>query len=150
MKILISETFNYSFDVNLFAIKELLKRKGLEAFFYRDEYDEYNNITAKRLSDSEKLEDLQWCEEDIVVTTTDYGEYVSYSELLEYDFDLEDLRTDKDLITIYEQYGSKISDYELGIKEIPDGTYYYISDDGGFEHIIVKEDYNWKIAEDNS
>lgn len=150
MKILLSQSFGNEFDINLFAVEELLKRKGFEAFFYRDEYDEYNNVTAKRLSDGEKLENLHWYEDDIMVTTVDHGEQIPCDELLEYNFNFGNLRTDKDLIAIYEEHGNKISDYELGIKEIPNGTYYYISDDGGFEHIIVREDFNWEIAENNS
>lgn len=32
MKILISQNFGNGFDINLFAVEELLKRKGFEAF----------------------------------------------------------------------------------------------------------------------
>ena len=148
MKILLCEDFDYNFDVSLFAIKELAKRKGFEVFFYYNEYDELNNLSNYKLLKENDLKNYHLYEDEIIVTVNNLGENVYY-DILKYEYDFGDLRTDKDLITIFEE-DIEISNYTLGINEIPDGTYYYVVEDDAFEHIIVREDYNWEIAKDNS
>jgi len=152
MKILISQNFGNGFDINLFAVEELLKRKGFEAFFYVEDYFK-GCKTFRKILPTERLSDYGLFYDDVIVTTTDLGEelYSHEKEDYEYNFSIIDLRKDKTLIEIYEEYGgNKISNCGLILETIPNGTNYYIKDYDGSESIVLQNRVNWQIAEDNS
>lgn len=62
-------------------------------------------------------------------------------------------RTDPILIQVVEELGEEANDFcsRLKIEEIPNGSYYRISEYDGWEEIILKEaePYKWELAEDN-
>ena len=62
-------------------------------------------------------------------------------------------RTDPVLIQVVEELGEEAngSSSRLKIEEIPNGSYYRISEHDGWEELMLKEEYNteWKLAEDN-
>ena len=62
-------------------------------------------------------------------------------------------RTDPILIQVVEELGKEANGFgsRLNIEEIPNGSYYRISEHDGWEELILKEEYNteWKLAEDN-
>jgi len=62
-------------------------------------------------------------------------------------------RTDPLLIQVVEELGKEASAWgaRLKIEEIPNGSYYRISEYDGWEEIILKEaePYKWHLAEDN-
>lgn len=65
----------------------------------------------------------------------------------------EAIRTDPILIQVVEELGEEANDFcsALKIEEIPNGSYYRISEYDGWEEIILKEaePYKWELAEDN-
>jgi hypothetical protein len=151
MKILVSQSFGNGFDINLFAVEELLKRKGLEAFFYIEDYFK-GCKTFRKILPTERLSDYSLFYDGVIVTIIDLGEelYSHEKEGYEYDFYIGDLRKDETLIEIYEEYGgNKISNCGLILETIPNGTNYYIEDCDGSEYIVLQNRIKWLTAEDN-
>lgn len=62
-------------------------------------------------------------------------------------------RTDPVLIQVIEELGKEANGFcsRLKIEEIPNGSYYRISEYDGWEELILKEEDNtkWELAEDN-
>ena len=62
-------------------------------------------------------------------------------------------RTDPVLIQVVEELGKEANGFcsRLKIEEIPNGSYYRISEYDGWEELILKEEDNtgWELAEDN-
>ena len=62
-------------------------------------------------------------------------------------------RTDPILIQVVEELGKEANGFcsRLKIEEIPNGSYYRISEYDGWEELILKEEDNtgWELAEDN-
>ena len=62
-------------------------------------------------------------------------------------------RTDPVLIQVVEELGKEANGFcsRLKIEEIPNGSYYRISEYDGWEEIILKEKepYKWELAEEN-
>ena len=79
---------------------------------------------------------------------------INYDKEWHNDFSVHGIkRTDPVLIQVVEELGEEAngSYSRLKIEEIPNGSYYRISEYDGWEDIILKEKdpYKWELAEDN-
>lgn len=79
---------------------------------------------------------------------------INYDKEFDNDFSVYGVkRTDPVLIQVVEELGEEANGFfsRLKIEEIPNGSYYRISEYDGWEEIILKgkEPYKWELAEDN-
>ena len=135
MKLIVNRCFG-GFGLSGLAIKEYLKLKGKEAFFYkqtkyehREGVEEYTRI--------DQLDDCFY----LSCFTKDFGEAVSKFSKTDYKkhyFSYGDIeRNDKDLIAVVEKLGEKANGQcaELEVVEIPDDIDWEISDYDGMERV---------------
>lgn len=130
MKIVVNKCYG-GFGLSPIAIKEYLKLKGKECFFYKKDYKTkmLNRVSVENAT----TYDLS--------LTKDYGEkmeenWKSFDTDYFYYNDIE--RTDLDLIKVIETLGEEKSSGEcakLRVIEIPDGIEYEIDEYNGIESI---------------
>lgn len=138
MKIVINDTYG-GFRLSPLAIKEYLKLKGKESYFYDMQiqdgnvvYTKKDNLTGKELFLDCFTKDFGSRFKSKDITTTEYKLY-SFAER---DID----RTDKDLIRVVEQLKEKANTIcsKLKIVEIPDDVDWEIEDYDGAEWVSEK------------
>ena len=136
MKIVINSQYG-GFSLSLLAIKEYLKLKGKDAFFYEMKYENGKCIYKKIEDDRNTL--------FISCYTKDLGDwfedYISNKENDKYYFSSRDIdRTDKDLIKVIEKLKEKADGpcASLKIVEIPDDVDYEIEEYDGNEWVAEK------------
>jgi len=139
MKIVINKCYG-GFGLSPFGVKEYLKRKGKEAYFYKQTKYSFQksgkngkNEYVKVNNPNEKIFTIYCYTKDYGQTITDKtkideGSYFYYGYIE---------RTDPDLVAIVEKYGDKVSGYlsNLKVVEIPDGVKWEIDDYDGVESI---------------
>jgi len=135
MKIVINRCFG-GFGLSPIAIKEYLKLKGKECFFYKqtkyninDGTEEYSRIDNPKNQMS------------VHPYTKDLGEKTNCFEYNEYYFHVRDIeRNDQDLISVVEELGESASGWaaNLQVIEIPDDVDWEISDYDGLESVEEK------------
>lgn len=140
MKVVINDCYG-GFSLSNFAYKELFRRKGKECYFYNWEFEK----GYFRIDDDPDKYFM------VVVSTKDYGRFAKeiYDEDRVY-YRGGEIRTDSDLITMIEEFGSKKCSWKcskLIIKDIPSGAYYRISEYDGLEWIEYRDEIEWLIAE---
>ena len=138
MKIVINDTYG-GFSLSPLAIKEYLKLKGKEAYFYdmqfqnRDVvYTQKDDFTGKELFIACFTKDFGSRFKSKDITTTEYKVY-SFAER---DID----RTDEDLIEVIEKLKEKANTMcsELKIIEVPDDVDWQIEEYDGAEWVSEK------------
>lgn len=137
MKIVINVQYG-GFNLSILAIKEYLKLKGKEAYFYDTEFK--NNEIYYRKLDDYKDRILTYC------FLKDLGEEINSRSLNEeiwdnYAFNEKDInRTDKDLIKVIEKLGEKANTMcsTLKIIEVPDNVDWIIEEYDGNEWVAEK------------
>lgn len=138
MKIVINDTYG-GFRLSPLAIKEYLKLKGKEAYFYDAQFQNREVIYTKTDNFTEK---------EIFLTcfTKDFGSRFKDKDRTENDYKIycfneKDIdRTDEDLIKIIEQLKEKANTIcsKLKIVEIPDDIDWQIEDYDGAEWVSEK------------
>lgn len=133
MKIIINNDYG-GFGLSPFAYKELLNRRGQEAYFYKQisyKYTDGEDI-FERIDGDVKNEMFIKC------VNKDHGIYTNNFEDGTLVYFRDNVREDKDLIEIIEQYGSKKCSgifSSLKVVEIPDDVQWEIDDHDGLESI---------------
>lgn len=133
MKIVINDDFG-GFGLSPFAYKELLRRKGQEAYFYKQvKYSFSDGEDVYERIDGEVKNELfiRCVNKDHGVHTNDFedGTLVCFRD---------NVREDADLIAIIEEYGSKKCSgmcSSLKVVEIPDDVQWEIDEYDGLESI---------------
>lgn len=130
MKVVINRCYG-GFSLSHLAVKEYLKRKGKDCFFYE------NNITKpyKKIIEPDEKSML------VSYSTKDLGNVTTWENLKDFHFSCRDIdRDDEDLIAVVELLGKKASGRfsDLTIVEIPDGIYWEISEYDGLETVEEK------------
>lgn len=130
MKLAINKCYG-GFGISAIAIKEYLKLKGKECFFYKKDYNKkvYNRVSVE---DADNYD---------LSLTKDYGEQISddwkaFEEHYFYYNDIE--RNDPDLIRVIETLGEDKASGNLSrvkVVEIPDDVAYEINDYDGIESV---------------
>lgn len=126
MKVVINRCFG-GFGLSTKAVKEYLKRKGLECFVYED------GIKSKY-----KRIDTDTHSIFVTYSTKDLGKTTVWEELKESVFYPRYLnRSDDDLVWIVENLGEEANGQcaNLKVVEIPDGIKYEISEYDGLEEV---------------
>lgn len=134
MKVVINVCFG-GFGLSMLAIKEYLKLKGKEAYFYEN----------KDWSSGEyiRIDDIKECKDTIKFCyTKDLGKKFKYTKESQkfYIYDENIKRDDPDLVKVVEELGEKAngSYAELKVVEIPDGINWEIDEYDGNESIEEK------------
>jgi len=138
MKIVINNQYG-GFGLSILAIKEFLKLKGKEAYFYKMDYRD-------GIFDYTKIDNLN--EENLFADcfTKDFGKKFNSKDISEEEFEKYSFyeksinRTDKDLIEIVEKLGKQANTMcsALKIIEIPDDIEYEIEEYDGIEWVAEK------------
>lgn len=141
MKVVINGCYG-GFSLSNFAHKELLRRKGKECYFYEWEF---NNGYHRIDDDPDK-------HFSVIISTKDYGKHTNIIEEEHiapyYRYD-ENFRTDYDLVSMIEEFGSEKCSgryAELEIIDVPAGTYFRIDEYDGLENIEYRDDIDWLVA----
>ena len=133
MKIVINSDYG-GFGLSPFAYKELLRRKGQEAYFYKQiKYNYRDGEDVYKRIDGEVENDLF-----IACVNKDHGAYTNDFEDGTYVYFRDNVRDDADLIAIIEEYGSKKCSgmcASLKIVEIPDDVQWTIEEYDGWESV---------------
>lgn len=137
-KVVINKCYG-GFGLSILAIKEYMKLKGKQAYFYKIDLTDIKNIKYKRINDSKD-------EMFILCFTKDFGENfnttdVADNELDECLFSSKDIkRDDKDLVKVVEtlQSSSNTMCSDLKIVEIPEDVEWQIEEYDGNEWIAEK------------
>lgn len=138
MKIVINDTYG-SFRLSPLAIKEYLKLKGKESYFYDMQLQDRNVIYTKK-------DNLTGKELFSACFTKDFGSRFEEKEITDnewkiYSFNEKNIsRTDEDLISVVEQLKEKTNTIcsKLKIVEIPDDVDWEIEDYDGAEWVSEK------------
>lgn len=129
MKVVINRCFG-RFGLSTIAVKEYLKRKGLECFVYEDGIkNRYKRIDT----DTQSI--------FVTYSTKDLGKTTVWEELKECYFNPRYInRSDDDLVWIVENLGEEANGQcaNLKVVEIPYGIEYEISEYDGLEKIQEK------------
>ena len=130
MKIALNKCYG-GFRLSPIAIKEYLKLKGKECFFYKKDYETklFNKISIEKATGFSQI------------LTKDFGDTIKDGRKVSednyfYDYDIE--RDDTDLIKVIEMLGENIASgefAEINIVEIPDGISWELDDYDGIESI---------------
>lgn len=138
MKIVINNTYG-GFSLSPLAIKEYLKLKGKEAYFYDMQYQNRGVIYTKK-------ENFTGKELFLICFTKDFGTSFKDKDITEtehrvYSFKERDIdRTDEDLIKVVEELKEKANTIcsELKIIDIPDDVDWEIEEYDGAEWVSEK------------
>lgn len=130
MKIVVNKCYG-GFGLSPIAIKEYLKLKGKECFFYKEDYGNkiWNQVSLENASNYDS------------VLTMDYGKSFKYDwGLVKNDYfyygNVE--RTDEDLVKVVETLGSEKASgrlSQLQIVEIPDNVVWELDEYDGIETV---------------
>lgn len=133
------------FNLSPLAIKEFLKLKGKECYFYETKYEHDKN--GKTIIKYEK-QDINNLKSDlfIIVFTKDFGGTVTATDISDEDYKEHSFcsneidREDKDLVKIVKQMGTKANTRvsTLKIVEIPNNVDYEIEEYDGNEWVAEK------------
>ena len=131
MKIVVNKCFG-GFGLSPIAIKEYLKLKGKEAFFYiQSKYKFRGGINEyKKVLLDERHHITYVSTKDLGDTTNDIPD--------DYYFSIHDIkRTDVDLVKVVETLGDKANDWaaDLRVVEIPDDVKWEIDEYDGIETV---------------
>ena len=137
-KVVINKCYG-GFGLSTLAIKEYMKLKGKQVYFYKADLTDFKNIKYKKINES-KDGIFIFC------FTKDFGENFCYTdvannELNEYSFNSKDIkRDDKDLVKVVEklQNNSNTMCSDLKIVEIPEDIEWQIEEYDGNEWISEK------------
>ena len=138
MKIVINNTYG-GFELSPFAIKEYLKLKGKEAYFYDMQFQDKDVVYTKK-------DDFTGKELFLACFTKDFGSRFKSKDITKtedriYSFTARDIdRTDEDLIKVVENLKEKANTMcsELKIIDIPDDVDWEIEEYDGMEWVSEK------------
>ena len=137
-KIVINSCYG-GFGLSILAIKEYMKLKGKQVYFYESDLSDYKNIKYKKINDNTS-------EIFILCFTKDFGENFSNidipdKELNQYIFSDRNIeRDDEDLVKVVEKLknNSNTMCSNLKIVEIPEDVEWQIEEYDGNEWIAEK------------
>ena len=130
MKVVINRCYG-GFSLSHLAVKEYLKRKGKECFFYVNNFDE----PYKKVNEPDEKSMF------ISYSTKDLGNLTTWEEFEEFYFSCRNIdRDDEDLIAVVELLGEKANGRfsQLKIVEMPDGISWEIDEYDGLETVEEK------------
>ena len=138
MKIVINDTYG-GFRLSPLVIKEYLKLKGKEAYFYDMQFQNGEALFTK-------ADNFTGKEIFLTCFTKDFGSRFKYKDITESEYEIYCFnekgisRTDEDLIKIIEQLKEKANTIcsELKIVEIPDDVDWEIEEYDGVEWVSEK------------
>ena len=131
MKIAINKRYYGGFDLSPIAIKEYLKLKGKECFFYKKDYTTklFNKIPIEKATSYDKS------------LTKDFGNTIKngWKTFKKDYFSFNDIeRNDPDLIKVIEMLGEKKASGQLAklkVVEVPDDISWELDEYYGFENV---------------
>ena len=137
-KIVINSCYG-GFGLSILAIKEYMKLKGKQVYFYESDLSDYKNIKYKKINDNK---DGMF----ILCFTKDFGENfcdadISDKELDQYIFSDRNIeRDDEDLVKVVEELKNNSNTIcsNLKIVEIPEDVEWQIEEYDGNEWIAEK------------